>query len=91
MEVVKEESRDNKVNRPLGILMLPISMMAPFGLFGFRPGQLGKHYFAFALILICSFNYILALVLAVRYTFFAVKDTNTFNVFESSAKWFGHC
>ena len=50
-----------------GILALPVALMVPFGLFGFRPAQLGKHKIGYVLNAIVTMIYLLVLSMGIGY------------------------
>ena len=55
------------VLKEYGILALPVALMVPFGLFGFRPGQLGKYKIGYALNAVVMLIYLLVLSMGIGY------------------------
>ena len=73
-QVTPDEVNDGRKTRlKYGILTLPLSLMLPFGLLGFRPGQLFNKIIGYIINLMFLFNY--GLILAVTIArFVTVKD-----------------
>ena len=72
---ISTDQINNKENTFLGhgILALPLCVMLPFGLLGFRPGQLFNKIVGFAINTMFLFNYGLILTITAA-RFYNVKD-----------------
>ncbi len=65
--------------KEFGILLLPIVIMTPFGLFGFRHGQFLKTFGFFVVNGLCIFNYFLSFLVTLG-CLFHLTDTSTLTI-----------
>ena len=76
---MKAGSTFKSLSKYFNVLNVPIMLMMPFGLFGFRPGQIGKIILFIAANFLCIFNYLLGLAIAIGFTI-NVTDFSRTNV-----------
>ena len=85
-KIASEGGTEGAMNVPSGltkhgILTLPLGLMLPFGLLGFRPGQIWKPLFGYVMIFIPIFNYIITLLITINYFIVKKNYNDASNIF----------
>ena len=66
-ETISYKRKCSSILKTYGILVLPVALMVPFGMFGFRPGQLKKSKIGYVLNAIVMLMYLLFISVGIGY------------------------
>ena len=66
-ETISYKRKCSSILKDYGILVLPVALMVQFGMFGFRPDQLGKHRVGYVFNSIVILGYLLIITVGIGY------------------------